>query len=121
MDAIEKGVNDIRSKNKECKNMRYMRIDGETPARQREENVTAFQNDENCRVSMCQLHVLFPSPEDTLHPAWQSTHYWQQNPDCDVTSGPCAPASPHRTAPLKQGKKVSKLMQGHPSSSGPGR
>jgi len=50
MDAIEKGVNDIRSKNKECKNMRYMRIDGETPARQREENVTAFQNDENCRV-----------------------------------------------------------------------
>lgn len=49
MDAIEKGVNDVRSK-KECKSMRYMRIDGSTPAKQREENVNAFQNEENCRV-----------------------------------------------------------------------
>ena len=50
MDAIEKGVNDVRGKNKECKGMRYMRIDGSTPAKQRDENVTSFQNDENCRV-----------------------------------------------------------------------
>lgn len=55
MDAIEKGVNDVRSKNKECKNMKYMRIDGSTPPKQREENVNAFQNEENCRVRGCSL------------------------------------------------------------------
>jgi hypothetical protein len=51
MDAIEKGVNEVRAKNKEMKGLAYMRIDGSTPAKQREDNVNAFQNDQACRVS----------------------------------------------------------------------
>jgi SNF2 family DNA or RNA helicase len=51
MDAIEKGVNEVRAKNKDMKGLAYMRIDGSTPPKQREDNVNAFQNDQACRVS----------------------------------------------------------------------
>lgn len=52
MDAIEKGVNEVRGKNKELKELKYMRIDGQTPPKQREENVNNFQDDQACRVSV---------------------------------------------------------------------
>lgn len=51
MDAIERGVNHVKQKNKEYKGLKYMRIDGSTPARQREANVNTFQSDADCRVS----------------------------------------------------------------------
>lgn len=50
MDAIEKGVNEVRDKKGACKDLRYMRIDGSTPAQQRQAHVNAFQDDEHCRV-----------------------------------------------------------------------
>lgn len=53
MDAIESGVNETRQKVQELKDLKYMRIDGSTDAKQRDSNVTCFQNDANCRVSVC--------------------------------------------------------------------
>jgi SNF2 family DNA or RNA helicase len=54
MDAIEKGVNEMRDKKGggggANKDLRYMRIDGSTPAQQRQSYVNAFQEDEHCRV-----------------------------------------------------------------------
>lgn len=49
MDAIEAGVNAAR-KQPELKELRYMRIDGSTDARTRDDNVSRFQNDAACRV-----------------------------------------------------------------------
>jgi hypothetical protein len=58
MDAIELGVNSVREKNKELKNLKYMRIDGSTPAKQREANVSMFQEQADCRVSHCEVGVV---------------------------------------------------------------
>jgi hypothetical protein len=50
MDAIQAGVCEVIHKNKEFRDLKYMRIDGSTPAKQREANVNQFQQDDNCRV-----------------------------------------------------------------------
>jgi SNF2 family DNA or RNA helicase len=50
MDAIQCGVSNVIHKNKEFRDLKYMRIDGSTPAKQREANVNQFQQDDNCRV-----------------------------------------------------------------------
>jgi SNF2 family DNA or RNA helicase len=50
MDAIEKGVNEVGKKGSR---LGYMRIDGKTPAKQRDANVTRFQEDHSCKVTTC--------------------------------------------------------------------
>ncbi|KAF6256809.1 P-loop containing nucleoside triphosphate hydrolase protein [Scenedesmus sp. NREL 46B-D3] len=55
MDAIQKGVCDVIHKNKEFRDLKYMRIDGSTPPKQREANVNQFQQDDNCRVAILNI------------------------------------------------------------------
>jgi hypothetical protein len=58
MDAIQAGVCEVIHKNKEFRDLKYMRIDGSTPAKQREANVNQFQQDDHCRVGGARLSGL---------------------------------------------------------------
>ncbi|WIA22000.1 hypothetical protein OEZ85_004354 [Tetradesmus obliquus] len=55
MDAIQCGVSGVIHKNKEFRDLKYMRIDGSTPPKQREANVNQFQQDDNCRVAILNI------------------------------------------------------------------
>lgn len=67
MDAIEKGVNEVGKKGSR---LGYMRIDGKTPAKQRDANVTRFQEDHSCKVreQLCGMLVRHP-----VHMCWPHT------------------------------------------------
>eukprot|EP00878_Enallax_costatus_P041862 GHUV01048771.1.p1 GENE.GHUV01048771.1~~GHUV01048771.1.p1 ORF type:complete len:180 (+),score=71.42 GHUV01048771.1:271-810(+) len=54
MDAIERAVSNVQ-RQKEFKGMQHMRIDGSTPAQQRQRNVETFQENENCRVAVLNI------------------------------------------------------------------
>lgn len=57
MNAIECAVSNAKRKNKDLKDLQHMRIDGSTPAQQRQRNVERFQEEANCRVRVRALYI----------------------------------------------------------------